>query len=214
MHIIASTTTSYELQINHITNIFNQIVKNKPIKKADIGISIDLVILGIAKSNYKLNEETSELISKNIIHSGGPPEVMLVSTVYPSSNGSDILKPGDIIFKVNDIIVANDFLKLEEQLNDSLLNNRELKITVSRNSEIKTLKITKIDNTQDFLVDKYVSFGGAYFHDITKLVKQHLYSDLSGIYLTYNNIGSPFSKVAVSNQVNFLINLFYFILAK
>ena len=126
---------------------------------------------------------------------------MLVSTVYPSSNANNILKPGDIIFKVNDYIVANDFLKFEEQINESLINNKDLKITVSRNSEIKTLTIPKVDNTQDFLIDKYVSFGGAYFHDISKLVKQHLYSDLNGIYLTYNNVGSPFSKVAVSNQV-------------
>jgi len=176
-------------------------VKNKPIKKADIGISIDLVILGIAKSNYKLKPEISDEITKNIINSGGPPEVMLVSTVYPSSNAYNILMPGDIIYKVNDIIVANDLLKFEEQINDSLFNNKDLKITISRNSEIKTLKIPKIDNTQDYLIDKYVSFGGAYFHDITKLVKQHLYSDLNGIYLSYNNVGSPFSKVAVSNQV-------------
>ena len=96
-----------------------------------------------------------------------------------------------------------DFLKFEEQINESLFSSKDLKITVSRNSEIKNLMIPKIDNTQDFLVDKYVSFGGAYFHDITKLVKQHLYSDISGIYLSYNNVGSPFSKVAVSNQVIF-----------
>ncbi len=201
MHIIASTTTSYELQINHITNVLNLIRENKPIKKADIGISIDLVILGIAKSNYKLKNEISEEISKKIINSGGPPEVMLISTVYPASNANDILMPGDIIYKVNDFIIANDILKFEEQINESLFNNKELSITVSRNSEIKTFKIPKVDNTQDYLIDKYVSFGGAYFHDITKLVKQHLYSDLNGIYLSYNNVGSPFSKVAVSNQV-------------
>jgi S1-C subfamily serine protease len=201
LHIIASTTTSYELQINHITNVLNLIRENKPIKKADIGISIDLVILGIAKSNYKLKNEISEEISKKIINSGGPPEVMLISTVYPASNANDILMPGDIIYKVNDFIIANDILKFEEQINESLFNNKELSITVSRNSEIKTFKIPKVDNTQDYLIDKYVSFGGAYFHDITKLVKQHLYSDLNGIYLSYNNVGSPFSKVAVSNQV-------------
>jgi hypothetical protein len=126
---------------------------------------------------------------------------MLISTVYPSSNANDILMPGDIIYKVNGFIIANDILKFEEQINESLFNNKELTITVSRNSDIKTFKIPKVDNTQDYLIDKYVSFGGAYFHDITKLVKQHLYSDLNGIYLSYNNVGSPFSKVAVSNQV-------------
>ena len=38
------------------------------------------------------------------------------------------------------------------QINESLFNNKELSITVSRNSEIKTFKIPKVDNTQDYLI--------------------------------------------------------------
>lgn len=201
------------MQINHISPILNQLSKNKPIHKVDIGISIDLVILGIAKTNYKLKDEISNEIKTKIIASGGPPEVMLISTVFPSSNVLNILKPGDIIYKVNDLLVGNDFIKLEEELNNSH-EKKELKITVSRNSEIKTFKVNKIDNMQgpDYLIDKYVSFGGAYFHDVTKYVKQHLYTDLNGIYLSYNNIGSPFSKIAVSNQVIYLFYSYLFIL--
>lgn len=201
LHVIASTTTSYELKINHITNILSQIIKNSPIKKADIGLSIDLVILGIAKSNYKLKEDIAEEISKNIISNGGPPEVMLISSVYPSSNAINILKAGDIIYKVNDIIVGNDFLKFEDAINESLINSKSLTVTVSRNSEILNLKIPKVDNTQDYIVDKYITFAGAYFHDLTKLVKYYLFTDIEGVYLSYNNVGSPFSKISVSNQV-------------
>ena len=36
--------------------------------------------------------------------------------------------PGDIIYKVNDFIIANDILKFEEQINESLFNNKELSI--------------------------------------------------------------------------------------
>ncbi len=202
------------MKINHITNVLNQIIKNSPIKKADIGISIDLVILGIAKSNYRLKVEVAEEISKNIISCGGPPEVMLISSVFPSSNANNILKSGDIIYKVNNIIVGNDFLKFEEQINDSLINNKNLAIEVSRNSDIVKLNIGNIDNNQDYSIDKYVSFSGAYFHDMSKIVKYYLYSDLEGVYLTYNNVGSPFSKIAISNQVIIIDFLIIFIFSK
>jgi len=129
---------------------------------------------------------------------------MLISSVFPSSNAMNVLKAGDIIYKLNNIIVGNDFLKLEEQINDSLNNQKALNIEVSRNSEIVKLNIPKVDNNQDYIVDKYIAFSGAYFHDVTKLVKYFLYSDIEGVYLTYNNIGSPFSKIAVSNQVKIL----------
>ena len=201
MHVLGTSTTSYELKINHVKNILKQIVNNSPIKKGDIGISIDLVILGIAKSNYKLKDEIAEEISKNIIISGGPPEVMLISSVLPSSNSNNILKSGDILYKVNNIIIGNDFLKLENEINDCLMKNKPLNISVSRNSDIINLIIPNVDNSQDYLIDKYITFAGGYFHDVTKLVKYYLFSDLEGVYLTYNSVGSPFSKISTSNQV-------------
>lgn len=126
---------------------------------------------------------------------------MLISSVFPASNAFNKLKSGDIIYKVNGIIVSNDFLKLEEQINKSLIEAKSLNFEVSRNSEIIKVLIDKVDNNQDYKVDKYIAFSGAYFHDVTKLVKYYLFSDLEGVYLTYNNVGSPFSKIAVSNQV-------------
>ena len=208
LHVIATTTTSYELKINHISTILSQIATDSPIKKGDIGISIDLAILGIAKSNYKLKDEVADEIANNIITSGGPPEVMLISSVFPASSAFNVLKSGDIIYKVNGAIVGNDFLKLEQQINSSLSDSKGLVIEVSRNSEIVNVEIPKVDNNQDYAVDKYIAFSGAYFHDVTKLVKYYLFSDLEGVYLTYNNVGSPFSKIAVSNQVNIIIKLY------
>jgi hypothetical protein len=128
---------------------------------------------------------------------------MLISSVFPASSAYNKLKSGDIIHKVNGIVVANDFLKLEEQINSSLIEDKGLVIEVSRNSEIVIVDFAKVDNNQDYKVDKYIAFSGAYFHDVTKLVKYYLFTDLEGVYLTYNNVGSPFSKIAVSNQVKF-----------
>src|SRR5690349_15460999 len=49
-------------------------------------------------------------------------------------------------------------------------------------------------------VRKYVSFSGAYFHDINNSVKDYLYTKLNGVYLTYAKNGSPFNRISVSNN--------------
>jgi len=48
-------------------------------------------------------------------------------------------------------------------------------------------------------VTRYVSFSGAYFHEINNSVKSYLYTKLKGVYLTYAKNGSPFNKVSVMN---------------
>jgi hypothetical protein len=42
---------------------------------------------------------------------------MVVSAVYPTSLAFGKLKSGDIIYKVNDQVIGNNFLLLEEILN-------------------------------------------------------------------------------------------------
>lgn len=200
IHVIASETTSYELKINYVTNILSQIKKQKKqIERGDIGISIDLIILGIAKINYKLSNDIADIISKNLIKTGGPPELMVISSILPNSPSSNVLKTGDIIYKVNDKVIANDFLLFDNILNQNV--GKKIAISVSRNGEIKNLDIEKVDNTENNKITKYVSFAGAYFHDISNMVKYFLYSNIDGVYLTYTNIGSPFSKVASPGQV-------------
>jgi hypothetical protein len=215
MHLIASETTSYELRIDYVTNILNQMKHSHRdslnshnsisdlshnIQRGDIGISIDLIILGTAKSNYKLNSKIADEISANLSKTGGPPEIMIISSVFPNSPSQGILKSGDIIYKINDKIIGNNFLLIDEILNKHV--HREVNIQVSRNGEILNLKIKKVDNTQDYKINKYVSFAGGFLHDITNLVRYFLFIDIQGVYLTYTNNGSPFSAVSSHNQDN------------
>lgn len=85
--------------------------------RGDIGITINLMIFGIAKINYKLNEKITDEIAKELKTTGGPPEIMVISSVNPYSSSYSKLKGGDILYKVNDKIVGNDFFLLEQILN-------------------------------------------------------------------------------------------------
>jgi S1-C subfamily serine protease len=197
VHVISSDTTSYELKVDYIKNILKQIKANGKISRGDIGVHLDLIILGIAKTNYKLSNQNAEEILANIKNSGGPPEIMIISTITPGSPSEKILKAGDIIYKVNNNIIGNDFLKFDNILNENVGN--EITVTVSRNGEIITLNI-KVNNTQDDKISKYISFAGAYFHDISDSVKSYLFTNIEGVYLTYTSVGSPFSKISAKNS--------------
>jgi hypothetical protein len=200
MHVLATATTSYELKIDYINNIIKQLEDRHPkkIKRGDIGISIELIIMGIAKINYKLNSLVSEELEKVLIKSGGPPEIMLISGILPSSPAHGILKAGDIIYKIGNHLIGNNLLLLEKLMNDNV--GKELSITVSRNSALYNLQIKNVDNAVDYKIKEYLSFSGATFHDVTNIVKYSLYTELEGVYLTYATIGSPFSKVSMSGQ--------------
>ena len=87
MHVISSDTASFELKINYISYVYNLIKNNQPVRKGDIGVTLDLVVLGIAKMNYKLvNSPVSVNIEKNIMKTGGTPEVIIISEISPNSD--------------------------------------------------------------------------------------------------------------------------------
>lgn len=94
-----------------------QILNNTKVHRGDIGITINLMIFGIAKINYKLNEKITDELAKELKTTGGPPEIMVISSVNPYSSSYSKLKGGDILYKVNDKIVGNDFFLLEQILN-------------------------------------------------------------------------------------------------
>ena len=197
IHVISTDTTSYELKSDYIRNILKQIQSNGKISRGDIGVHLDLIIMGIAKTNYKLTNQVADEIMTTIKNSGGPPEIMIVSTITPSSPAEKVIKPGDIIYKINEKIIGNDFLIFDIILNENV--GKEIIVTISRNGELLSLPI-KVGNTQEDKISKYVSFAGAYFHDISTSVKSYLFTNIEGVYLTYTSVGSPFSKISSKNS--------------
>lgn len=199
IHVISSDTTSYSLKVDYIKNILSQIQADKKINRGDIGVYLDLIILGIAKSNYKLSEKIADEITQNINNTGGPPEVIIISSITPNSPSEKVLRPGDIIYKVNNKLITNDFLIFDSVLNENV--GKDINLVVSRNGEIINVKV-RVSNTEDQKFLKYLSFASSYFHEITSLVKSSLFTKLEGVYLTYTSPGSPFSRISQKNSYN------------
>jgi S1-C subfamily serine protease len=118
IHYYATLTTSYELKVEYLNNVLAHILNRSRVQRGDIGITINLLVFGVAKINYKLNFNIADEIAKVLLTTGGPPEIMVVSSIYPGSSALGKLKGGDIIYKVNDKTIGNNFLLLDELLNE------------------------------------------------------------------------------------------------
>lgn len=198
MHMLATEATSYDLKVEYISAYLAYYLDDKfdgkPYKRGDIGLSINLIVVGFEKTNYKLPPEVAEEIIKDEIPSGGPPELMTVSQIVPGFEAGKIIKPGDVIYKLDGRIMANDFLLYDEIINSKI--GESLSISVYRSGQLLELTIPTVNDTNDFRINKYLLFAGAYFHDITPYARASLFTSEEGIYLTYSSPGSPFAQVS------------------
>lgn len=114
MHVIGDDKISYELKIDYVFPVLDALNRETEIVIGDIGIDIELLSLPIAEKNYKLNDLN---VDSQLLKSGGDADVMMVSNVIESSPAFGKLLSGDIILKITNITIGNDFLLLDKILN-------------------------------------------------------------------------------------------------
>ena len=119
IHVINDDDSSFELNVNYVSYIYNLFKNNLPIQKGDIGIGLELLVLGVAKMNYKLTDShVSDEIELNIMKTGGPQEVISISGISPISDAYNALMTGDIIYKLDNYVIGNNFLLIDQILNN------------------------------------------------------------------------------------------------
>lgn len=201
IHIVGTESTSYDLKAEYIKSYLAYYLDDKfdgkEYQRGDIGVSITLLVVGFEKTNYQLPAEVAEEIIRSETPSGGPPELMTISSICPGSKSAEVMKPGDVIHKVEGQIIANNFIRLDRIINSNV--GKEISVDLYRKGKLIATK-TKVEDTNTFKINRYVYFAGCYFHEITPLVRCILNTNENGIYLTYCTPGSPFDQV--SNQSN------------
>jgi S1-C subfamily serine protease len=89
---------------------------SKRLFRGDIGISLDLISYKTATSNYKLSQQILNDRHHPISNNN---KFLLINSIYPNSSAYDILKPGDIIYKVNKYIISDNLILFDEFINNS-----------------------------------------------------------------------------------------------
>lgn len=117
---------NFAIPIERAVFIANKIFSNTPYTKGVIGITIsDIVDMSLAQR--KLNNVTLEY-------------GLLVHEVSPTGASNDLILPGDIITKINDIEFHTKFEFQKELYNYS--QNETVKLTIYRNSSYIDINIT------------------------------------------------------------------------
>jgi hypothetical protein len=113
------------------------------------------------------------------------------------------LKPGDIIYKLNNIIVGNDLL-LINRIIDENINRESLSFHVIRNGKIIEKKL-KLINQDTLKVKKITKLSDGYFYELNNYFNQEQFHKLNknkGLYLTYYEKNSPFRELAMRDKYN------------
>ena len=82
-----------------------------------------------------------------------------------------------------------------------------VEIEVSRNGE-KFNSTVYVEDIDKYRIKQYLSFNGAYFHNMNIYSKWYLNTNTNGLYLSFLSPGSPFFSVTSinnNNKSNFLL---------
>jgi S1-C subfamily serine protease len=105
--------------------------------------------------------------------------LLVVQQVIPGSSASGLLRPGDILIRVNNELVAS-FVPLAAALDANVGNKVELML--ERGGERVQHEIT-VDDLHAITPDEYLEFGDGVFHDLSYQQARHYYRSISGVFV-------------------------------
>ena len=135
-----------------------------------------------------LTKEMESLFRKQKNQSDG---MLVVSKIIKKSPIEKYLEPGDILLKINEIIVSN-FIFLAEILDQNV--NENITIEIERGG--KNISFTvNVTNLHDITPSAYLTFGDAIFNNFSYQQARHYNRPLEGIYVA--DPGYSLSKAAI-----------------
>jgi S1-C subfamily serine protease len=194
IHAAGNNTSSFELPVDYIENALATLQSGREIKRGGIGVDLDLVSTGEAFRHYRLPEVLADQLKSQ---SNGVPKVIQVESVIAYSPAQGVLRPGDILFRVNGRILKDDLYLLDQILNSHV--GLAVEAEFYRNGALKRAKLDVAD-LEAAKIDRFVRFAGGIFHEITH--KMRWYHDFGGegVYMPYADEGSSFSRVGYRND--------------
>lgn len=125
MHTVGKDNLSYELKIDYVKPILDNILSGKDIIVGDIGIDLELIDVNIAMKTYGLTEKYAFDLSNEgmISNPQGVPECLIISSVIEGSASHSKLLPGDILIRLNKVVIGNDLLLLDQIINNKFYSS-------------------------------------------------------------------------------------------
>ena len=189
IHAAGDQTSSFELPIEYLQDILNKIVRGKPVVRGGIGVELKLLSIGeaVRHFNYPKSLCTNRPDSTN-----GVPKVMQVEAVIPGSSAENMMRPGDLLHRINNQVMEDDLYLFDTTLNRYV--GKTVSIELYRNGLKKEVSV-KVQDLEKIKIRRFVRFAGGTFHDIKPRMRWYHDYHESGVYLAYADQGSSASKL-------------------
>ena len=117
--------------------------------------------------------------------------LLVVEQVLPGAAADGLLRPGDILVKVQDRLIS-EFVPIEALLDDNVGNS--VSVAIERGGEQLEYEL-RVDNLHDISPHEFIEYGDGIFHNLSYQQARHFYRPVSGVYVA--NAGYVFGTAAI-----------------
>jgi S1-C subfamily serine protease len=191
LHMRGTDTTSIELRIEYIKDALEQIQKSgaQHFRRGMIGVELDLVrVSSVVKHCSFPKELVEELRLKwpEIKH------VLTVERIVPHGKCSEILRPSDVIHKINGTLIGNNLYLFDKLVDERTGSSVDL--VVFRNGVEMSFQV-EVEDVESKKIRKFALFAGGVFHDLVPALRSRFCISGEGIFLTQVSKGSSLSEL-------------------
>lgn len=189
-----------EVPIDYVTAALDKINKNGgKAYRGDAGVVAMLVPLGEATRNFHLpSDAASAAAAARPKHVGGTPKVIVVKTINPRAPAEGVIKPGDVIFSADGVVLADDLFALDRIMDKHV--NSTVPVVLYRDGKKIDAKMPTHD-LEALKARRFVRFGGGAFHDLTERTIYFTPVEGDGVMMAYSDAGTSFNTAAGSKAV-------------
>ncbi len=183
----SSAASSFFLPLNRIDRALQKIREGDPVLRGTLQTTFqskpfdELKRLGLTSESERLarSKDSSQT------------SMLVVEQVIPKSFATGKLAPGDILIRVNGVMIT-EFIPLEAVLDGHV--GQEIEIEVERGGRTVVSKVS-VDDLHSITPDEYIEFGDGIVNKLSYQQARHYNRQATGVYVA--NPGYLFSKSAI-----------------
>lgn len=192
IHFAGKGPNSFELPIDYLKNVIDDIIEGKEIRRAEVGLKLKYVKVADAIKYQSASDQLMTLWEQDSTDSvkkiGDTPKLIQINQVDPLSESSKVFKPGDILLSVDGLFFLDNLLELDRYLNTKVGENVEVEFM--RRGEVLVSSLP-VKNAENYKITKYIEFAGSVFHEVTASLRFSLGINQTGVYSPYSLPGAP-----------------------
>lgn len=187
IHFSGTSTTSFEMRIEYLKTAFKQLRESGKVRRGEIGLELDLMLIADAEKHFHLPVEIGDRIKKL---RKGLKRVAFVKHTVPRSAAHGPLMAGDIVLEIAGKQIGDDLYLFDKLVDDRV--GKSIGLKVVRNGKTLSVNLQAADAEKTKL-KSFALFAGGVLHDVTPNQRLRLNIVDDGVFLTQAEKGSSLS---------------------